>query len=305
MEKEPNKYVAALKDEFHLVGMAALFATCAVTAPIVFPFVALPLEAAYLLFAPDSAWLKNRLARKQEADAERKRQQMRRQILPTLALQDQVRFNSLEAARAEIERQESPTLGSWYRQVVRQLDYLMEKFLLFASKKMEYRRYIVNLAFTRARLEGRQVRLTIPELPGDSFHPERVAERAARDTDIEMLLASILDDYDREIRQADREIQQEKDPQTQAILKTNREVLRRSRESADRLGRLLRNLEHQLELVVNTFDLINSQVRSSRPEQILEDVNAVVDQSENLTETLATFAPMDEALARLERINES
>lgn len=299
MAREPNKVAEALKDEVNLIGMAALFAACAFTIPVLFPFLALPLEAAYLLFAPDSAWFRKRLSRKYDAEVEQRRRDLRDRLLPGLSPQDQVRFASLEDARAEIADQEHPTLGSWFREVVRQLDYLIEKFLLFASKKMEYRRYLVELAITRAQLSGRHLRL--PRAPGDELRGGLV-ERAAREGDVEMLLAGVLDDYQAAIDRIDRDLKREDDSQTTEILKKNQDVLRRSRESADKIGDLLRNLDHQLELVVNTFSLINSQLRSSSPEQILEDVNSVVDQSESLTETLATFAPMDQALQRLERM---
>ncbi len=300
MPEKTNKYAEAFKDEANLIGLGALFVACALTAPIVFPFVALPLEAAYLLFAPDTGWFKKRLDRKRQAEAERQRLEMRNRILPTLSQRDQVRFGSLEDARREIAAQENPNLGDWYRDVLRQLDYLIEKFLLFASKKMEYRRYIVDLALTRAELTGRHLRL--PRAPGDEHHPQRFAERAARQGDVEMLLAGVLDDYDSELRRLERQVEREKDEQTAEILKKNAEVIRRSKESAEKIGRLLRNLEHQLELVVNTFSLINTQLRSHTPEQIVEDVNSVVEQSESLTQTLASFAPMDEALQRLERL---
>jgi hypothetical protein len=299
MPRETNRYIEALKDEPHLIGMAAIFAVCAATAPLVFPFVALPLEAAYLLFVPDSAWFRNRMRRKYDADVERRRRELRDRLLPALSPQDQARFIALEEARAEIAGQERSAPGAWSQEVLRQLDYLIEKFLMFASKKMEYRRYIVELAVTRAELEGRRLRL--PRQPGDEYHPERVVERAAREADVDMLLAGVLGDYGAEIQNLDGSIQQEKDAQTREILKTNQEILRRSRESAAEIGRLLRNLDQQLQLVVNTFSLINSQVRTSSPEQLLGDVNSVVDQSESLTEALAAFSPVDQTVQRLDR----
>ncbi len=56
-------------------------------------------------------------------------------------------------------------------------------------------------------------------------------------------------------------------------------------------------------LVENTFTLIHGQARTRVPEQVLGEIQDVVVSSEALSEALATFAPLDEAVQRLGRLS--
>src|SRR5690349_10011092 len=56
----------------------------------------------------------------------------------------QARFARLEEMRRQIDAQ--PVEGqTWYREVLRKLDYLLEKFLQFASKEAQFRCYLQSL----------------------------------------------------------------------------------------------------------------------------------------------------------------
>jgi hypothetical protein len=56
-----------------------------------------------------------------------------------------------------------------------------------------------------------------------------------------------------------------------------------------------------MELVVNTFTLINSQARTRPPEQLVSEVREVVGSAEALREAMATLAPLEQAVQRLGR----
>ena len=65
------------------------------------------------------------------------------------------------------------------------------------------------------------------------------------------------------------------------------------------IGQIARNLEHQLNLVVDTFNLINGQLRTRPPEAMLSDVDDAISSSQSLTETLAEVAPLEQQIQRL------
>ena len=75
---------------------------------------------------------------------ERRRQQLKEQVLPTLRPSMQTRFARLEEMCLQIDAQ--PIEGqTWFREVLRKLDYLLDKFLQFASKEAEFRSYLRSL----------------------------------------------------------------------------------------------------------------------------------------------------------------
>ena len=56
----------------------------------------------------------------------------------------QGRFSRLEDTRAQIVAQPVAE-QSWFREVVRKLDYLLEKFLLFGAKEAQFQNYLMRL----------------------------------------------------------------------------------------------------------------------------------------------------------------
>jgi len=295
-----RKYKEALNDDVHKVGMAALFAGCAFTGMLpLFPFVAVPLEAAYLLLVPDSAWFQKRLKAKTAEEERQRRLHLRNALLPNLRPLDQNRYQVLERTRAEIEQQQPEVSGSWHTDVLGKLDYLLERYLHFGSKAMQYRLYLANLGLSQAQLTGRRSR-PARGLPDFSDDPAARFEYA-RVADAEALVQTVLTTFDSQEDRLAHEMEREKDQDLLEVMRKNAEVLRSSHESIRKIGKILRSVEQQLDLLTNTFTLINTQIRIQSPEKILQEVDQVVDQSEALTQTIEEFAPLEEALSRLER----
>lgn len=294
------KYVEALKDDANKVALAALFAGCAVTGTLpLLPFIALPLEAAYLLFVPDSPWFKKRSAQKREAEERARRFKYRNSILPTLRPADQNRFRVLERSRAEIEQQDLAHMGDWQRDVLQKLDYLTEQFLEFAAKSIQYRLYLVGLGQSQAQLAGRRLRL-----PGFGEDSGEIADKFefARNVPADALIQTVVDFFERQSDQIARDLERERDNDLVEVMRKNAEVIRSSKESVERIGKLLRSVERQLDLVVNTFTLINTQIRTGSPERIVADVEDVVNQSQALAQAMQDFGPIEEAMDRLDRL---
>src|SRR5947209_772886 len=142
--RRSNRYLEAFRESFNVVGLTTAVAlSAAMLNPL--PLLAgLVAEAAYLLFVADSSWYAKRLSRRYDAEVEKRRQQIKEQALPTLRPSMQARFARLEEMRDQINAQ--PVEGQpWFREVLRKLDYLLEKFLQFASKEAQFRTYLQSL----------------------------------------------------------------------------------------------------------------------------------------------------------------
>ncbi|MCC7230695.1 MAG: hypothetical protein IT203_09910, partial [Fimbriimonadaceae bacterium] len=131
----------ALNENLNLAGLATATAmSCALLNPL--PLIgALVVEAAYLLFVPDSKWYERRLAAKYDQEVIDRRRKLRDQVFPSLSSTMQARFSRLEIMRDQIGTQ-SLDGRMIFREVLRKLDYLLEKFLLFASKEVQFENYL-------------------------------------------------------------------------------------------------------------------------------------------------------------------
>src|SRR5690349_618267 len=120
--KRPSKLKEAFLEGFNTVGLAgAAAASLALLNPL--PLIgALVVEAAYLLFVPDSKWYEKRLAAKYDQEVIDRRRKLRDQVFPTFSSQMQARFSRLELMRDQIGSQ---TLDGRmiFREVLRKLDY--------------------------------------------------------------------------------------------------------------------------------------------------------------------------------------
>ena len=147
-----RKHLEAFKDELNWIGSGLILAGgFFLGAPLLVPFVWLGYEAAYLLFVPDSAWYDRRLSKKADAEVARRHQELRRRFLPFLLPEDRQRFELLERMRVEIEDQQAGA-GTVQREMLRKLDFLLERFLQFGSKRAEYLEYLRELMKQEVRL---------------------------------------------------------------------------------------------------------------------------------------------------------
>ena len=143
-----NRYLEAFKESYNVLGLSA--AAAASLALMATPFMPIPIlvgivaEAAYILFVSDSRWYQVRLAKRFDADIEKRRAQLKMRVLPTLQPTMQERFARLETMRASIndQAQEQP---EWFREVLRKLDFLLEKFLHFAAKDAQFHQYLESV----------------------------------------------------------------------------------------------------------------------------------------------------------------
>ncbi len=284
MDSKRSRYLEAFKEGGNLIGLTSLVAaSAALLSPL--PLLAgLVVEAAYLLFVPDSHWYDARLSRRNDAEVEGRRQRLKAQTFTLLDADMQARFTRLEEIRSQINAQAQDD-RKWFLTVLRKLDYLLEKFLLFAGKEAEFRRYIGSgwrdECGSRRGAAGR----------GSDEAASPSAARAAP------MVTEVQASYKRDVEQAQALRAKETDPNTQAVLDKRIQVLEQRSEGVGKIGRILTNLQYQLALLEDTFGLINDQIRARSPEQVLADIEGVVDQTDSMTQLLEELAPYEGAAA--------
>jgi hypothetical protein len=305
-----NKVSSAFKEGFNTIGLAAVVAiSAALLTPI--PLLAgLVAEAAYLLFVPDSKWYEARLSKRYDAEVETRRQKLKDQVLPTLRPEMQQRFSRLESMRLQIGTQGADD-ATWFREVLRKLDYLLEKFLLFASKDAQYRSYVRSV---RDELDttNQQPARAMPPVQRIDVRDRRAGARQQQpsappyippvdssDQWVQRATGEIVAWFDQELAEVAESLAKEQDEDTKAVLEKRKDVLERRREFMGKITKILTNLNHQLELVQDTFGLINDEIRARSPEQILADIEDVVYQTDTMTTLLDEVAPFEQMSARL------
>jgi hypothetical protein len=312
-----NRYREAFRESYNTVGMAAVVALSAATLNPLPLLAGLVAEVAYLLVVPDSKWYAARLARRFDAEVEQRRQKLKEQTLPLLRPSLQARFARLEETRRQIDSQ-SQEDREWFREVRRKLDYLLEKFLVFAAKDSQFRSYLQSL---REEIRGAPPETRATNAEGDDRNPRRsnrsrddarrrnlrlVGEDSAAfvpddasDRWTQQAVAEVQSHYAREQERLAQMLPAEPDPDTKAVLEKRADVLQRRLEFAGKIGKILTNLNHQLQLVEDTFGLINDEIRARSPEQILADIEEVVVATDTMSSTLEELASFEQMVARV------
>jgi len=328
MSNKKSRFQQAFKENFNLVGLAGAAAlSFALLNPLPL-LVGIVAEAAYLLFVPDSKWYESRLAARFDAEVVQRRDQVKAQVFPQISDRVRQRFDRLEGIRGQITAQPGMEKQDWFRQVLRKLDYLLEKFLLFASKEVQFRTYLANVheevvgsdgpgQGSGGRRERKKRRdwsaqgdegasVTIRLMPGGRGSDERALPAAipdgpGRNSDrwITETVAAIQRQYDEDIADINVAREREEEESTRAVLDKRVEVLEQRKEYVGKIGRILTNLGHQMELLEDSFGLINDQMRARSPEQVLADIEGVVYQTDSMTKLLDELAPYDQAIDRL------
>jgi len=293
-----NHYREAVKEKANIAGIAT---SIALTAALVNPLPLLDglvLEAAYLTLVPDSPWYRSRLAKREKAEAEKRRQAFKAQVLPTLRAEMQQRYARLEAMRGQIATQTEPE-QKWFRDMTPKLDYLLEKFLVFASKEAMFLQYLRNVRDEVCGTDANTataMRRAAGARPDDAPKPSQLpldpTARWGQQT-VELVHAA----YNSEMEDINRELASEQETSTQTVLKKRAEILSRRSEFLDKIGKMLLNLGHQLQLLEDTFGLINDQLRARTPEQIVADIDDVISQTDSMTKVLEELAPYEQMVS--------
>jgi hypothetical protein len=285
-----NRLVEAFQEGYNMIGLAGAASLSAITLspiPILLGIVA---ETAYLLFVPDSKWYQTRLSSRFDSEVIERRQKLKAEVFPYVADSIKERFLRLEDIRQQVESH--PLSGeNWLREVCRKLDYLLEKFLLFARRQSEFLHY-VEMVYDEVVLD-KKIRPNRKDNNRDPM-PELDDDKTRR------RISSIQDNFDREMTKVEAEKASEEQDTTQAVLEKRHQVLSQRREYVGRIGRILTNLGHQMQLLEDSFGLINDQIRARPPEQVLAEIEGVVTQTDAMTNLLDEIATYDDMSRRFD-----
>ena len=294
-----NQYAEAFKENFNLIGLATAGALAAALLTPIPLLIGVVVEAAYLLFVPDSKWYEQRLARRHDAEVEARRQKLKESVLPNLRESMQARFWRLQETRGQMD---SAHLGSeeWFLEVRRKLDYLLEKFLMFAQKEAEYRNHLRAVLEQVREESGQQKGQKLkPRDPRPETRDPEVPDIHSADPWVRHAIQEVQRHYLSEIELVRGYAESEQDPNTKAIMEKRLDVLQRRHDFVGKIAKILTNLEHQLALLEDTFGLINDQIKTQSPEQVLSEVDDVVFQTDSMTKVLEELAPYEQMMARL------
>jgi hypothetical protein len=318
-----NRYLAALQESYNVLGLTSMVALSAATLNPLPLLVGLVAEAAYLIFVPDSSWYSKHLSRRHDAEIQARRDEIKAKSLPLLRPPLQDRFLRLETVRREIDGQAAGD-AIWMREVLRKLDFLLEKFLQFAVKEEQFRAYLQE---ARSEIEGGPPNGQYA-IRGQGGRPDRDSHRddnrdsrrnasvrnasvlppsvpqpaRATSTDETWLAQTVpivQSGFDRDISKIEIDYASETDQSTRAILEKRLEVLRRRREFIAKIGKIVANLSHQLALLEDTFGLISDELLARPPEQVLADIDDVVSQTNTMTQVLEELAPYERMLSQV------
>lgn len=307
--KNESKYASAFKENANTLGLATLVAVSAATLnplPLIGGLLA---EAAYMVFVPDSKWYAKRLQQRYDDAIADRRKKLKDQVLPTLSPAMRDRYLRLEATRDQIYTDAgTDERRSWFADVIKKLDFLLEKFLLFGSKEVQFRNYLEGV-LTEVRAEDSGINSLdaplpqtrkkrnepiAPEIPDEIFMTPETNWVKQTVEEIKHCYQDQLDKIDAFLANS-----AEVELHNQAILNKRREVIKRRMEYIERIGYILSNLNHQSRLMEDTFGLINDEIRARSPEQVLADIEDVVFQTNAMTSALEEVAPFEQMVARL------
>lgn len=265
--KPPNRFAAALKDDVNKVGAAAIAATWIATGMLAVPFVGLAAEAAYLLFVPESSWFRKRMrARHKAAEAEYRRR-LHEDVVRVAGSGYARSYEAMLRIRETVSKHGDPE-DETGREMLQQLDYMLEKYSLFTHQMVQYQRYLTQLA------GGRQ--------GGTPEAAQRLIEQA-----------------DEQLARLHSQLDRTRDDRTRAVIEQNIDVLDKKRALIQRVGALVQNLSLHLQLFRNSFDLVGGLVQTRAPGEVLSVINEAVSRAE-LTSTLAEQSgQIDEQIRQL------
>jgi hypothetical protein len=252
-------------------------------------------EAAYLIFVPGSAWYKERYEHKLEEGHAAQREDLKNALLPELTPEDRKRYEQLRLSREAMDRTLDARTKTDLEEVLRKLDYLLDRFLIFASKRVQYRRYLLAMEYPDhvLTMEKHAERRRKLQPSGQGGWTPSLAE-------VEQILPQVRRRIDQRIEEIESEIAAEQDPVNKDVLLKNLQIVQKRRDRIEQIGKIIVNLDRQLELTEDTFGLINDEIRARSPRQILDDVSEVVTQAELTTQIIEAAAPFDERLEQLQ-----
>ena len=292
-----NRFRQALHEDYNKIGLAAFAALSVVFLTPIPLFVGLGLETLYLLFFPDSALYDKILLERQKKDILEYRQALKEKVFPRASHEFVNDYNELESARSQLD-DEYERSNDW-KDVIDRLDLLLNKYLEFALLRFKLEKYISGLS--------EQAEEELPEMlsPKNNATSElrkrlQATQKSASEYSdstvrwVETQMSSIRLYFESQIMAIQQLMTEEEvrvangtgNINNLDTLRKRIDIQRMMLNQAEKMGQGLTNLNHQMALMAETINLINGQVSSKQPGQVLSEIENLVDQSETVSNFL-------------------
>lgn len=299
-----SRIASAFKEQENMIGMSVFLAASIFLLNPVPLIIGTALEVAYILFVPDSNWYSNRLETKQRKLVEERRFELSHKFRYSATRENVAKYQELESVRAQLD--DDYVLRPDWRDVINRLDTLLEKYVEFGLQDIRLREYLTSLSkqadeninnISKPKTKGEtklRDRLSEIEFNADSFTDKNVRW-------VEEQMASIRFYFQNQEHTIQQLIAEEDARITTGtgninnrdILQKRLEIQAMSLNQAEKIGQGLVNLNQQMVLMEETIRLINGQIKSKQPGQVLLDIENLVNQSETVSNFLHEIAPFE------------
>jgi len=293
-----SRFKSAFKEDANLVGLAAALGLSILFMNPLPLLLGVGLEAGYLLFVPESEWYTQRLKKRAMDEIKQRRTELEEKLGKHLDYENRERYERLRDLREHVDEQVLPTKdSSWYEEIFAKLDSLLEKFLIFAYRDSQNREYLAQKAteMSEANMELRGKGGKKSDLRQRLEQTEQVTYNDPTKRWVEEQMLHIREFYANQLSVLQQLLDEENkrteqgngDYTNKTTLERRIQVLQMSLDDIEQVAKTTVSLSQQLQLMEDTFNLINGQIRSKAPKQVLEDVEQVVVQAEMLQSTLS------------------
>ena len=300
-----SRIKTAFNEQENMIGMAA-FAGLSIFLLNPIPLIiGAALEVAYLLFVPDSNWYNNKLVARQKELAKERRDALKQKVYESGGQEYLEKYAQLKSVRTQLD--DDYTSRPDWRDVIDRLDTLLGKYLEFSLQDTRLRQYLDSLSDQAEQglpglLKPKNKETT--ELRARLMQSQQAAENFSDETVrwVETEMASIRMYFQSQISAIQQLINEEEiriaagtgSANNRDTLQKRIEIQAMSLNQAEKIGQGLVNLNQQMALMEETIRLINGQIKSKQPGQVLLDIENLVDQSETVSNFLHDIAPFED-----------
>ena len=262
-------------------------------------------EAAYLLFVSDSTWYSNRLEARAKAQIGERREILKQKVFQQTGYDFKQKYEELEAVRLQLD-DDYVARPDW-RSVIDRLDTLLGKYLEFGLQDARLRKYIQDLSNQATqdlpgllKAKNKETsdlrdRLAKSKETADAFSDETVRWVETQMSSIRMYFQGQINSIQQLVNEEDARIALGTgNENNRDTLKKRIDIQTMRLAQAEKIGQGLVNLNQQMALMEETISLINGQIKSKQPGQVLLDIENLVDQSETVSNFLQDIAPFED-----------
>lgn len=300
-----SRIKTAFNEQENMIGIAAFVGASIFLLNPVPLIIGAALEVAYLLFVPDSNWYANKLVQRQKGIAKERREALKQKVYDAVDQDYWDKYQQLESVRTQLD-DDYVSRPDW-RDVIDRLDTLLGKYLEFGLQDARLRQYLDSLSDQAEQglpgllkpknkeTSALRERLAQSQQAADNFSDETVRWVETEMASIRLYFQSQISAIQQLINEEETRIASGTgNMNNRDTLQKRIEIQTMSLNQAEKIGQGLVNLNQQMALMEETIRLINGQIKSKQPGQVLLDIENLVDQSETVSNFLHDIAPFED-----------